>query len=446
MMKFNGNKKNAKHVSKTSKGAKAFLWVGVSMLLAVCALLTAYKVIVRPMGQQEQLQTTPIITETQTQVDELTGEIVEIEIERPASHREGVYNILLCGTDNDGYRTDTIMIAHIDTTENKAALLSIPRDTVVIQEDKVAKINSVYGGAGAFGMDRLSKCLGQMLGFPMDGYVLINLNAFQEAVDLMGGVWFDVPQDMFYEDPTQDLYIDLKEGYQLLDGYNAMGLVRYRKGYLSQDIQRTQMQQQFLVEAGKQILSLENTSKINGFIQIFFDNVTTDMTIGNLVYFVSELAACPSENIETYTPRGTGATIDGLSYFPLDPENVLEIVNTSFNPYDVDLEPEHLNVITEEMALAFLEDPEGFLAGDDDWQKSSEIPEAEMEEPIEGEEILPSEETQDQPPKFELDEFGMLPEDWYGELPQEEQPVTEEPEIGDASLWDADTPHNAAEE
>ena len=77
-----------------------------------------------------------------------------------------------------------------------------------------------------------------IIGYRPDGYMLITLDAFVDIVDLMGGVEFDVPMDMFYEDSSQDLFIDLKEGKQTLDGYAAMGLVRFRKGYYDQDLGR----------------------------------------------------------------------------------------------------------------------------------------------------------------------------------------------------------------
>ena len=61
---------------------------------------------------------------------------------------------------------------------------------------------------------------------------------------------------MNYEDATQNLYIHLQKGMQHLDGEQAMGLVRFRKGYASQDIQRTKVQQEFLKALAKQCLSL----------------------------------------------------------------------------------------------------------------------------------------------------------------------------------------------
>lgn len=84
------------------------------------------------------------------------------------------------------------------------------------------KINSVYAGGGKDGMERLAARLKDLFGFPVDGYVLVDLEAFQKTVDLVGGVEFDVPMDMNYEDPSQNLYIHLQKGLQTLDGEQAM--------------------------------------------------------------------------------------------------------------------------------------------------------------------------------------------------------------------------------
>lgn len=414
MMKFFGNKRNAKHRKPSKKrGGRTFLIVGAMLLLIVGVGFTAYRAVVRPVAQN-----VGAAPQTQTGDNSPTSEEVLIEAETPNAHREGVYNILLCGTDDDGFRTDTIIVAHIDTTAHEAALLSIPRDSAVMQDDKLLKINSVYNGGGNDGMQRLSACLHDMLGFPMDGYVLVNLDAFCEVIDLMGGVWFDVPQDMFYEDPSQDLYIDLKAGHQLLDGKNAMGLVRYRKGYNSQDIQRTKVQQQFLLAAAKQMLTLDNLVNIQKFAEIFAEHVTTDMTVGNLVYFAIEAAECDTEAVQTYTPDGETAIVDGLWYYPLIKKSVLTIVNQSFNPYEADLTEDRLHILSAE---------------------DLETDEAEEEEP---EETEPQTAPQPEDNADQLDEFGLLPEDWHGT--RETETPTEDAEIGDPSLWEEEMPEERA--
>ena len=105
--------------------------------------------------------------------------------EQPKALQDGVYNILICGTDDDGTRTDTIIIAHLDANDHTVALLSIPRDTpVATGGGGLMKINSVYAGGGKDGMERLAARLKDLLGFPVDGYVLVDLEAFQRPSTL----------------------------------------------------------------------------------------------------------------------------------------------------------------------------------------------------------------------------------------------------------------------
>ena len=354
-----------KRLTGRQKGA-----LGIVLALAVLIGLGVgiYKAVVRPPQKTEPVVETqpeaeetkepeiklPTIKHVVTKVDEDTGEEVEEEMELPASHREGVYNILICGTDDDGYRTDTIIVAHLDEETHDVALMSVPRDTVVLTGNGgIMKINSVYAGGGADGMARLSKRLGAMLGFELDGYVLVNLEAFRETVDLVGGVEFDVPQDMYYQDPTQNLHIDLKAGKQLLDGEKAMELVRFRKGYASQDIQRTKVQQEFLRALAKKVLSVSSLTKLKEFADVFSTYVTTDLTVGNMLYFAKALMQCDFDAMKTYTLEGEGAMINGGSYYPLYAGKLVQVVNESFNPYDAPVTLDTVNVITPEAARSY---------------------------------------------------------------------------------------------
>jgi len=111
---------------------------------------------------------------------------VEEPVVVPKIPKEGYYNILLAGTDHDGFRTDTLMIARLDTVNHTVALLSIPRDTLVETSSGANKINSIYGiyGCGKRGMEALMLEIEDLLGFMPNGYALVNLNAFVELVDL----------------------------------------------------------------------------------------------------------------------------------------------------------------------------------------------------------------------------------------------------------------------
>ena len=409
-----------KRLTGRQKGA-----LGIVLALAVLIGLGVgiYKTVVRPPQKTEPVVETqpeaeetkepeiklPTIKHVVTKVDEDTGEEIEEEMELPASHREGVYNILICGTDDDGYRTDTIIVAHLDEETHDVALMSVPRDTVVLTGNGgIMKINSVYAGGGADGMARLSKRLGAMLGFELDGYVLVNLEAFRETVDLVDGVEFDVPQDMYYQDPTQNLHIDLKAGKQLLDGEKAMELVRFRKGYASQDIQRTKVQQEFLRALAKKVLSVSSLTKLKEFADVFNTYVTTDLTVGNMLYFAKALMQCDFDAMKTYTLEGEGAMINGGSYYPLYAGKLVQVVNESFNPYDAPVTLDTVNVITPEAARSY--------------QKPAEPEPA--EEPTE---LENPGETGEEPPDEEVPE-DKNPDDTEPENP--DVPPEENPEEG----------------
>jgi LCP family protein required for cell wall assembly len=133
--------------------------------------------------------------------------------------------------DKGGGNTDTIMIGAYDIQKQALSVVSIPRDTMIHSDHSNKKINATFARGGVSGLEN---SLEDMLGFPVDFYVKVNLAAFEKIVNAVGGVYYDVPPGMQYVDPTQDLYIDLQPGYQLLDGDKALQLVRCRSAYASQ--------------------------------------------------------------------------------------------------------------------------------------------------------------------------------------------------------------------
>ena len=394
-MKLFGNRKNAGFTRKKPKKTvnmprpmRVFLTiVAIFAVLLLCVSCIKH-FYVRPPSKLEQTSVQsdpeqparelPVVTKIVTKKDEKTG--ADMEVEEPASHLDGVYNILLCGTDGDGYRTDTIMIGHLDVNRHTAALLSIPRDTPIDSNGRLVKINSLYANGKEAGMERLERTLSYLLGFEMDGYLLVDLNAFKAAVDLIGGVKFNVPQDMYYDDPTQDLHIDLKAGEQLLDGEHAMELVRFRKGYASQDIQRTKVQQDFLLALMEQTIRVENLSKLQEYAEIFTTYALTDLSVGNLLYFAEQLTKCDTENITTYTAEGQGATINGGSYYPLYDWSILKIVNEAFNPYDGQITSANIHVITPDLAKTYQIQPKQPEAPAEPEQTDTQPAEAETTE------------------------------------------------------------------
>ena len=155
----------------------------------------------------------------------------------PASLNENKYTFLLAGLDDKGYNVDLVMLGSFDTAAHKIDIVTIPRPTVVDmtpEGDWPFTLSTVYPKAEisekGSGIERLMDTATDLLGFRPDIYAFIELEAFEELIDAMGGVDFEVTEDMHYSDPQQGLYISLEEGMQHLDGAQALGLVRFRMG------------------------------------------------------------------------------------------------------------------------------------------------------------------------------------------------------------------------
>lgn len=207
---------------------------------------------------------------------------------------EDFYTVLILGRDTGGGgNTDTMLLAGYDVTNQKATVMSIPRDTMVNVPWDVKRINSVYNyyGGGERGIQYLYKEISQLVGFEPDYQVVVEWEAVGKIVDAMGGVYFDVPRDMNYRDPYQDLVIRQTKGYRLLTGDDAMQVLRYRHdnnmriGYPDGDLGRIKTQQALLKAVVEQLLKLENVTKVNEFIRVFKENVETDLSFQNILWF-----------------------------------------------------------------------------------------------------------------------------------------------------------------
>lgn len=256
------------------------------------------------------------------------------------SHRErkpNFYTILVSGLDNHNGGSDTNILVAVDAENNKIHGVSIPRDTKAVINGKNHKINFAYNSGG---IDLLAQTLTDQLGIPVDYTVCVDLQGFVALVDAIDGVPFDVPIDMNYEDPYQDLYIHISKGYQTLSGAEALKVVRFREGYATQDIGRMETQQKFLKAVAKKMLTVENWDKVDDFVKIFNTYVETDLTLGNLGWLGREAISMGADAI-------TFSTLPSEWHYPyiyLDPEATLTLVNESLNPYVEDRVMEDLNI------------------------------------------------------------------------------------------------------
>ena len=261
------------------------------------------------------------------------------------TRREDCAAILLCGTDEDGVRTDTMLLLYLDRGARQIRLLSLPRDTMVNRENPVPKLNGAYGanGMGEKGMNVLMDYVRDLIGYRPDGYMLIDLDCFEELVDRMGGVEYDVPMDMFYSDPTQDLYIDLKAGAQHLGGKEAMWLVRYRSGYPMADLDRVKVQRSFLSAAMDQWTSPGKFFRLPGALLLLMKHTQTDLSYRNLCWIALTVAKCGTGGLESDTLPGEAAWVNGGAYYVEDREKTAALINEKYNPYEKEITPDDLH-------------------------------------------------------------------------------------------------------
>ncbi len=223
-------------------------------------------------------------------------------------------NILVMGVDersDDVGRSDTMFVVTVDTSSKQVSLLSIPRDTrVKIPGYGWDKINHAYAEGG----HKLSqRAVEDLLGIPMDYYALINFAAFNKIVDAVGGVTIDVEKRMYYEDPYDNLLIDLKPGEQKMDGRTAIKYVRYRDE--EGDIGRITRQQNFIKAMLKEVTSPFILPRIPGIIREVNSAIQTDMTTAEMLNLAKLLNDAAKSGLKVETVPGKPAYISDISYW-----------------------------------------------------------------------------------------------------------------------------------
>lgn len=235
--------------------------------------------------------------------------------------------VLLMGvsTDNGGKLTDTIIVATYDPKNQSASLLSIPRDTFVGKNPQTGtamdKINTLYLKSPEKTLTKVN----EITGLDIKYYMVIDNEALIKLVDVIGGVEFNVPIDMVYDDDSQDLHINLKAGMQKLDGNKAEQLLRYRHGNLDKktgrylgtypaeyggnDYGRMRTQREFMIETAKQTIQAKNILKVKEIIDIAYEYIETNLSISTIKDYVPYAVNINIDAIQS-------AVLPGGSYGP----------------------------------------------------------------------------------------------------------------------------------
>jgi len=249
-----------------------------------------------------------------------------------------VYVVLLGESQN---LTDTIMLVKYDPKNQTASLLSIPRDTFIGTSKATAtpydKINALC--QYDYPEKTVAK-VSELTGIPVTNYILVDTAGLRDLVDLIGGVWFDVPINMNYTDKNQGLYIRLTKGYQLLNGDKAEQLVRFRHNsdgttypgdYGIQDFGRTKTQRDFLKAVAKQTLKPQNVFKIGQLMDLAYKYIKTNMTMTDFKDYIPSLVDYNSDNLKTDELPGVAETCNGYSFVIQDKAKSKEVVSKLFS-------------------------------------------------------------------------------------------------------------------
>lgn len=334
-------------IKKGSKGKRKLSKFGLFIIITFIVLVIAAIIAVIVINQVTSYSRP--VADIWKYVKPIKGTSGEIGEEFPTVKR---VNVLLLGVSPPIETTDTMMLASFDMDNKLVDIISVPRDTYYPRGDyyqgvaceKINSQNSVpqYNTNSAIiesqeereaaynddaGPISAAVATAKLLhGIPIHYYALITDGGIREIVDAMGGVEFDVPLDMHYVDKGHDLYIDLKQGKQVLSGDQAVQLLRFRKGftngYNGGDEGRRATQQKFMKQVFKQALGIGLIKVISTALKVVKRNISNNLAIK----IAAKGLGIKRSNFKTVDLPGDTGMLNGGSFFFPDEENLKEFV------------------------------------------------------------------------------------------------------------------------
>ncbi len=310
----------------------AILSALIFMALCLGVYLITYKpdVEIKPDGSKDN----PAVAGTVNPPD--------IDVDSSVGRKKDYYTFLVLGHDNVGYNTDVIMLASFDVKNGEISIMQIPRDTYIEIQEHPLKVNSLYNnlrisayneGKADVEKEALEDTVAVLeanMAITIDYYAIVNLQGFMNIVDIIGGVPIDVPFEMKYYDPDQDLNIDIKPGYQILNGEKAQEFIRFRADFVQGDLGRIDAQKIFLTALLKQVKDNLSVSTVVGMINELYSNVRTTLKVEDLTYFAKAFFTIDDASINFISFPGMDVT-SGRSYYIMKRADTLSLINRYFN-------------------------------------------------------------------------------------------------------------------
>lgn len=330
---------NNKNIKNNKKKGKKKIWkkilLGIILVLLIAGGVFAYNVHKNGGGTSGMLAT---VLNTKKEV--------------------GEFKVLLLGisTDQEDVElTDTIIVASYNPNTQKASLLSIPRDTYTGRNTARAtayeKINALYSRKHR--PDETLAAVNEITGLDIEYYVVVKTEALIKLVDVIGGVTFNVPIDMDYDDTSQDLHIHLKAGEQKLNGDQSEQLLRFRHNnpdkygrmtsypseYGDNDLGRMRTQREFILQVIKQTAKSENIFKLGEILDVAKQYVITNIDFDVAKDYIPYAVEFNTENMLTETLPGTVPSLsktNNVSIFVHDKAQTKALVQKLFLDRDIE--------------------------------------------------------------------------------------------------------------
>ncbi len=292
-----GTRENLRRVKK--KKHKTLKYVGI-----VCGSLVAFILVLAAIffvwfGTLDSSMS----IEDETELAELQEELT------PVSSTDEAFYVLILGSDaretDTTSRSDVIILTRIDPSTGTVSLVSIPRDTMVTINGTTQKINAAYAYGGAA---LAVRTVSEFAGVPIAHYVSVHFDELEEIVDMLGGVWVDIPEDI----EAGNGGMSFSAGEQLLSGEEALAYVRERYTVSGGDFGRAQAQRQVAEAILRQVLE-SSLIELPSLIGQLANCISTDLSLSEIIAYAQEFmdidltvysAICPSYALN----------LDGVSY------------------------------------------------------------------------------------------------------------------------------------
>lgn len=227
------------------------------------------------------------------------------------------------GQDAEHSRSDAMILTTFNQSKHQSRMLSIPRDTIsyipkVGYYDKITHAHA-YGGPIA-AMDSVEATMN----VPVDYYVRVNMKAFVEAVNELGGIYYDVPYDLNEPNTDDTGKIKIKKGYQKLNGDEALAVARTR--HHDSDLKRGQRQMELIKILFQKAQEVDSIDKLDNVIQIVGKNAKHNLT-NSEIKALAKMYLTNDVEIKTAQLKGKDDMLNGIYYYHPSVESIQKYAN-----------------------------------------------------------------------------------------------------------------------